>query len=51
MERTENSAFGAVGGADAVRALIDRFYDLMDLEPGYVGIRQHRELDVQQGRV
>ena len=35
----ETSAYEAVGGADAVRALVDRFYDLMDLEPAYAGIR------------
>jgi hemoglobin len=29
-----------VGGEAAVRALVDRFYDLMDLEPAYAGIRQ-----------
>jgi hemoglobin len=35
----ETTAFDAAGGADAVRALVDRFYDLMDLEPAYAGIR------------
>ncbi len=35
----DTSAFDAVGGDDAVRALVDRFYDLMDLEPAYAGIR------------
>ncbi|MBE0549172.1 MAG: group II truncated hemoglobin [Rubrivivax sp.] len=28
-----------LGGESGVRALVDRFYDLMDLEPGYAGIR------------
>ncbi|MCU0814296.1 MAG: group II truncated hemoglobin [Burkholderiaceae bacterium] len=28
-----------VGGEPGVRALVDRFYDLMDLEPAYAGIR------------
>ncbi len=28
-----------LGGDTAVRALVDRFYDLMDLEPAYAGIR------------
>jgi hemoglobin len=31
--------YEAVGGEPAVRALVDRFYDLMDLEPGYRGLR------------
>lgn len=28
-----------LGGEPAVRALVDRFYDLMDLEPRFAGIR------------
>lgn len=32
-------AFERLGGEPAVRGLVDRFYDLMDLEPGYAGIR------------
>lgn len=31
--------FQRLGGEAGVRALVDRFYDLMDLEPGYQGIR------------
>jgi hemoglobin len=34
------TAFEIVGGEARVRALVDRFYDLMDLEPGYAGIRR-----------
>jgi len=29
-----------LGGEEAVRALVDRFYDLMDLEEAYAGIRK-----------
>jgi hemoglobin len=43
---TENEAkpvfetpFAWIGGEDAVRRLTDRFYDLMDLEPGYAALR------------
>ena len=32
--------FQQLGGEPAVRALVDRFYDLMDLEPAYAGIRR-----------
>jgi hemoglobin len=31
--------FETIGGEAAVRTLVDRFYDLMDLEPAYAGIR------------
>jgi len=31
--------FERLGGEAPVRALVDRFYDLMDLEPAYAGIR------------
>jgi len=33
------TAFDWVGGEAQVRALVDRFYDLMDLEPGYRELR------------
>lgn len=33
------TAYEALGGESAVRSLVDRFYDLMDLEPAYAGIR------------
>ena len=41
-ERTaaSSSAFDALGGESAVRLLVDRFYDLMALEPAYAGLRQ-----------
>lgn len=31
--------FEQIGGEGSVRALVDRFYDLMDLEPGYHELR------------
>ena len=34
------SAYEWLGGDAQVRALVDRFYDLMDLEPAYVDLRQ-----------
>ncbi len=35
----EPSPFERLGGEAAVRNLVDRFYDLMDLEPAYAGLR------------
>ncbi|MDE2298945.1 MAG: group II truncated hemoglobin [Burkholderiales bacterium] len=33
------SAFDRLGGEPAVRALVDRFYDLMDLDPAFAALR------------
>jgi len=33
------SAFEAIGGEARVRLLVERFYDLMDLEPAYAALR------------
>ncbi len=35
----ETTAFERVGGEPSVRALVDRFYDLMDLEPAFAELR------------
>jgi hemoglobin len=35
----QTTAFALVGGEDGVRSLVDRFYDLMDLEPAYRELR------------
>jgi hemoglobin len=34
------SAFDLLGGEAVVRGLVDRFYDLMELEPAYADIRR-----------
>lgn len=33
------SVFDLIGGAEPLRALVDRFYDLMDLEPEFAVLR------------
>ena len=33
------SLFEQIGGAERIRALVDRFYDLMDLEPAFAALR------------
>jgi hemoglobin len=38
-QERQTTAFEALGGESAVRALTDRFYDLMDLEPAYAQLR------------
>lgn len=34
-----STVFEVVGGAERLRELVDRFYDLMDLEPQFAGLR------------
>jgi hemoglobin len=38
-ESQQPSAFALIGGDVKVRELVDRFYDLMDLEPEFAGMR------------
>lgn len=39
-ETTAVSAFDALGGEPAVRSLVDRFYDLMELDADYAELRR-----------
>lgn len=39
QEPNARSAFDWIGGETAVRSLVDRFYDLMELEPGFAALR------------
>lgn len=38
-ESTQASVYELIGGDASLRELVDRFYDLMDLESGFAGIR------------
>jgi hemoglobin len=38
-EPQDHSAFDLIGGEARLRELVDRFYNLMDLEPEFAGIR------------
>ena len=50
MSEQPRSAFEWVGGEEAVRALVDRFYDLMDLEPAYARLRAIHPTDLSGSR-
>jgi hemoglobin len=43
--------FEWIGGESRVRALVDRFYDLMDLEPAYVDLRAAHGPELANARV
>ena len=42
--------FAWIGGEEKVRALVDRFYDLMDLEPGYRELRAAHGTELERAR-
>ena len=43
-------AYELMGGETAVRCLVDRFYDLMDEDPDYYGIRKLHPQDLTSSR-
>lgn len=54
MQTQEQAAaatpFESIGGEQKVRALVERFYDLMDLEPGYAALRASHGPDLASAR-
>jgi hemoglobin len=46
----EQTPYALLGGDVAVRVLVDRFYDLMDLEPEFAAIRQLHAPDLANAR-
>lgn len=49
-EDATSTPFVSLGGEPGVRALVDRFYDLMELEPGFAGIRALHPGDLEGSR-
>lgn len=49
-EQASPSAFDLLGGDPAVRSLVDRFYDLMALEPAYAQIRALHPVELDGSR-
>ena len=49
-DASAETPYSRLGGAARVRALVDRFYDLMDLEPEYAELRQVHGNDLTQAR-
>ena len=49
-EQQGETAFALIGGEAAIHALVQRFYDLMDLEPGYKELRAAHGPDLASAR-
>jgi len=47
---THATAFDWIGGEEKVRELVDRFYDLMDLEPAYADLRRSHGTELARAR-
>jgi hemoglobin len=45
-----STPYAALGGEAGVRALVERFYDLMELDPAYAGIRALHAPDLGSAR-
>lgn len=49
-EAQQSSAFDLIGGETRLRDLVDRFYDLMELEPAYAALRAMHPADLSASR-
>ena len=49
-EAQERSAFERIGGESGLRELVDRFYDLMDLEAEFSALRDMHPADLDSSR-
>lgn len=50
MTVASQTPYERLGGDAGVRGLVDRFYDLMDLEPGFSGLRALHPQDLSGSR-
>ncbi|HUL91419.1 MAG TPA: group II truncated hemoglobin [Burkholderiales bacterium] len=50
MTDATRAPYELLGGDAVVRALVTRFYDLMDSDPAYAGIRKLHKPDLSQAR-
>jgi hemoglobin len=50
LMQTEVTPFEMIGGEAKVHALVERFYDLMDLEPAYAALRAVHGTDLAKAR-
>jgi len=50
QERDSPTPYDRIGGDAAVRALVDRFYDLMDFEPAYARLRRVHGSSLESAR-
>ena len=50
VNSTQTTAYALIGGAEPIRQLVDRFYDLMELESAYAVIRQLHPADLSSSR-
>jgi hemoglobin len=50
LSATAATVYERLGGETAVRALVDRFYDLMDLEPAFAGLRALHPMQLDGSR-
>jgi len=48
--QTDVTPFETIGGEEKVNALVERFYDLMDLEPRYAALRAVHGTDLAKAR-
>lgn len=49
-DSNQQTPFAVIGGESAIHALVERFYDLMDLEPGYQALRAAHGPDLVSAR-